>query len=584
MLVLVTGTDEEAKDYVVGLFVSSVIVACFFLAWIILLVVLKGMGSKRVGWLSGRRQPLPAKPSSSLNQSRNSKNEEATEPDGGKNDGTVTANEELTASEWEDLYQKKKKDELWMKVVMVLACSTVIAMAIIMAQKGVDSLRGSLSYGQTSINYAQGLLEGGNDLVSSMATTLEMFQNDMQALLNSTNKICPNLKKAICWDILDFTTCDDSAGIFPEGTFADLVRVFNTEWKIVDQLESLSTSIDDIASTADNATAQISTFEWVFYVAVVFDLIVGCLAAWMIFITLFGPKLNWCIKCLHNRLLFPFFLLFVVLSFIFAIAFLITSTVLSDTCVNDPNPRFMTIANHFLGGGSEFSQYILQFINYWLSSCEIPPVDLQANHALLNQTQQMLDDFERALFVAALGLGQACGSFDPLVFTIIIERLSQYICGAGRLVWGIWEAFQCQTWMPLYYTIVYSAMCYSGTSGVWTIAASQMLTVFMACIILTFRCVFFDLKIAEANPGESNKSASEKNGQQERNSDVGNDSLQPEDGTGGAVADSGMAIADTTMDFEKSSLVGDNSEHDAGDGEGQAPQFVASTTSARHLC
>lgn len=72
-------------------------------------------------------------------------------------------------------------------------------------------------------------------------------------------------------------------------------------------------------------------------------------------------------------------------------------------------------------------------------------------------------------------------------------------------------------------TIVYSALCYNGTAGVWSIAATQFTTVLMACIILTFRSVFFELEIIESDnsaaeecsssleePNQSNKNEEKK--------------------------------------------------------------------------
>ena len=44
---------------------------------------------------------------------------------------------------------------------------------------------------------------------------------------------------------------------------------------------------------------------------------------------------------------------------------------------------------------------------------------------------------------------------------------------------------------------VYNVVCYNGIDGMWTIAATQLTTVLMACIVLTFRAVFFDIEPME---------------------------------------------------------------------------------------
>jgi hypothetical protein len=90
-----------------------------------------------------------------------------------------------------------------------------------------------------------------------------------------------------------------------------------------------------------------------------------------------------------------------------------------------------------------------------------------------------------------------CGSTSTAIFKDIIDSLLQYTCGIVKILWDVKDALRCSTWVPLYYNTVYSAMCYNGTTGVWAIAATQFMTTLMTCIILTFRCVFFDLEILE---------------------------------------------------------------------------------------
>lgn len=62
ILDLISGSRNEQKDYLTGVFAFSILVCCIFLAWSFLLCLWKGMGSKRVGFLSGQRQALPPRP------------------------------------------------------------------------------------------------------------------------------------------------------------------------------------------------------------------------------------------------------------------------------------------------------------------------------------------------------------------------------------------------------------------------------------------------------------------------------------------------------------------------------------------
>lgn len=56
---------------------------------------------------------------------------------------------------------------------------------------------------------------------------------------------------------------------------------------------------------------------------------------------------------------------------------------------------------------------------------------------------------------------------------------------------------------------VYNAVCYNANSGFWIIAVTQFTTVLMACIILSFRAVFFDIEIDEVENVVGNKAGKE---------------------------------------------------------------------------
>jgi uncharacterized membrane protein len=108
-------------------------------------------------------------------------------------------------------------------------------------------------------------------------------------------------------------------------------------------------------------------------------------------------------------------------------------------------------------------------------------------------------------------LVENCGTTNPDFLVNLAGSLLGYICVAVGIVWRLKDAFQCSTWLPLYYSIVYNALCYSGVDGVWAIAATQFMTRFMTCVILTFRCVFFDLKIEGEEEDGDNKDEERKN-------------------------------------------------------------------------
>jgi hypothetical protein len=412
ILDVIMGTPEQSKDYLMGLLTASIIILSFFIAWIALLIVLKCcFGTAKVGWLSGRRQPLPRKPKltfenqedlvfenydygdkvdeyaqvgapqppqllpmeqDNMQQQQHQNPQDDLEivlpkddvqsPIDEQDDAAVSAVVASTAKAdstsdshcpkeptspqtiegWNELYHRKMKQQLWLKGIVIVACVFVICMAITMGVNGVQALRGSVYYGRNSLNYAQRLVNAAAETVAGLTLTLQSFQADMQVLLSGTNAVCPNVRPFLCEKLSNVATCN-TTGVFGNTnagqrlgeTFQQLVQIFYGDWAIVSKLQDFEQDLLDMSGTASSAEYQISTFQWIFYVAVIFNVMVGLLAlAMIVFLLLPSTLRGWCVRCMHHRFLFPTFIVLVLFSFIFAIAFLIVSLVSSDVYVH----------------------------------------------------------------------------------------------------------------------------------------------------------------------------------------------------------------------------------------------------------
>jgi len=148
---------------------------------------------------------------------------------------------------------------------------------------------------------------------------------------------------------------------------------------------------------------------------------------------------------------------------------------------------------------------------------------MDVHEAFFQEAQAILQEINDAILSMTDGVSKFCGTTDPNLFADIISTSVTYLCGVIGLLVDVGKAFQCSTWMPLYYNTVYNALCYNGIDGVWSIAATQFTTVLMACIILTFRAVFFDLEIIENNDAgvvDADNSSSDANGKKKEKSEI----------------------------------------------------------------
>jgi len=577
---LILGTKEEANSYIVGLLVSSITILVFFLAWMILLITLKGCGRNRVGFLSGKRAKLPLKPIESPMSNPDSAPGEGfvaaaplriPEKDKEGNNRSSTNNIELDLpplsseheqeqketkqsallpnDEWNELYATKKKEERWMKGVVLFACTIVICMVGVMAREGVQSLKVSLSDAQASLSYAQILLNETEDVVNGLANGLEEFQTDFLDVLEQTNTgLCPRLKpKGICSKFSRIDSCDfrakigldreitidrfgmnetidvnynqsidvlepsvgikDKIGLdgtvnlrellfpnFPQ-LYGKLIKTFSSEWPFIDRLYDFADTLNSVSTRASQVEQQISTFNWIFHVAFAFDVVVGLIAVCMIVHILANERLPQSFKRIQRRYLFPLFIVCVSIAFIFAIVFLIVSMALSDTCVNNPSKRILSIAKYHMGNGIG-ADLVLQIIKQWVSKCTSKPPSVQEYHVFIEEAQMLLEAFDVEMQNIGDNVTEFCGTID---YADLTSSSLKVLCSVIGLTLDLRKATKCSTWMPLYYNTLHNAVCYNGINGLWITAVTQLTTLLMACIILTFRAVFFDLETIKSD-------------------------------------------------------------------------------------
>lgn len=195
---------------------------------------------------------------------------------------------------------------------------------------------------------------------------------------------------------------------------------------------------------------------------------------------------------------------------------------------------------------------LFSFLSYFLlSECEAKPVTIDQDERLLQEIYNYIVEFREQVTSINDQLVRVCGTANPNFLVDVASSLLGYTCVAVGIIWRLKEAFQCSTWMPLYYNTAYNAMCYNGTGGVWAIAASQFLTSFMTCIILTCRCVFFDLEIE----GEEDEDQEEENEEEEDQDDKQDEELESDDKKESCIAEPEKAMESAQEDKDEDDSV-----------------------------
>ena len=252
---LLLGSQEQAEDYVQGVAAASILIAAFVVAWFIVLVVLKCLGPQRVGLLSGRlyhpdwqRQEDEAR---LLQQSRmrESNDQRGSFPsaqiydDTGGGGGSVSDEEEQRRRRAS--FTAGQKRRLRNTRIVVLLCSLgIVACAILMLTKGVESLY------QASDNAIDGIAMG-RDLASEALDVIDAFllvagkeRNVTRGFLQEINGFCPREGRPdVCIDpVAPVLDCDFE---FPYGP--EIEELVDSRTTLVqDELLSLRGDVEEI--------------------------------------------------------------------------------------------------------------------------------------------------------------------------------------------------------------------------------------------------------------------------------------------------------------------------------------------------
>ncbi|OEU06366.1 hypothetical protein FRACYDRAFT_254810 [Fragilariopsis cylindrus CCMP1102] len=275
ILALLTGTNQEQKEYVNGLLSSSILLFFFFFGWSILLLIFRFCaptdGTNSIRWLGG--QPLrmvspPLGGNGNYNGGNNIgtgssgsavKEEEQGDNEDNENSGAntntntnvtnikttntktthFTSEEELRTNkdyqEWKRDYKKTKLQLSIFRIVVWFAGGSIAISALIMSVYGVDSLTTTLEAGRASIDITRNLAYEAQLIVDKVIQQNTLLSTQVYSLLEDINGICPLVRDPLCDDVYDISTCDVSSFLGDE--LNDILQTVGTHFGDGDQSE-----------------------------------------------------------------------------------------------------------------------------------------------------------------------------------------------------------------------------------------------------------------------------------------------------------------------------------------------------------
>ena len=216
----------------------------------------------------------------------------------------------------------------------------------------VDSAQGSIALALSIVVMGLRLSEGLVEIVLDVNDALARFIHDY-------NGSCPNLQPLLCENLQDYETCT-SEEMF--STFKNLVREYSTFdfQSIVQSAEDARNLLLDMQAIMIRSDNFLNNVDWLFSCAMFFTILLVCLCL-ATSASLFLDLKPW-VRRWSYRFFFPVFVFLVSFSFIFSIAFVITSTSFSDACVDSPDDRVRSILQAQVQSMPPFRQEMVRYI------------------------------------------------------------------------------------------------------------------------------------------------------------------------------------------------------------------------------
>jgi hypothetical protein len=442
---LLFGTQEQRSEYIYGLLFAGIFIYAWFIAWLIVLLVFKCLGQRRVGLLSGS----PMK--------------------------TVGS-----------------KRPVMIRTTFIISVIIVVVFSGLLVSQGLTQLRTGMETIYNSSVELNRILEKVNGFANALqevGQSIQPLKENIVARL-ANDSFCPgiNLTEATGVDfdsiLNDTVTTLDSANNFTIPKENQTLEALNVAQKTTNNVEN----------TTDNITPS----DWQSLIFVVpfsifaFLYLVGVALAWR------KKNVAW-YTCILSWVVLPIFVVFIVICFLCSGAIAIGASANADFCSGGTtNTPEGTITEILAMNGYSTEDLVFRITTYYIQQCAevTSPLDyISVWEGELNEADASLRGLDAALRnVSVDTLESICGDGDFQS----IEVLTEYILGIlVRLVeaaLGVLEVLSCETIVPLYTTTFYSGTCEYSVQGVtWTFASFLVIAVF-GMIMITFRTAYLPME------------------------------------------------------------------------------------------
>lgn len=393
----VKGNVDEAASYLTGIVVCSLCIFSFFLCWVITLILLRCLGPERVGIYSGVRLPLPRRPEHAetyvqeldLNDQGNNcqylindesiesatngfeqeridsieephldeKSETASNPvhqRDGELQSEAACDTENSDSlfnqrlmEWETSVKQHKKQLRRIRITALVCGSVVVASVLTMIVAGIMNLSDASIAMTEGLEKARNIALNGVLLIDDFLSNQSIFIGTIQSYRATLNGFCPQVAETVCESLSPISNCNFTS-------FSEKIRVLL--WDIyIDlstyaffELSSVQNDLVSFAGTMSSLQHGVNGFTWAFWTACLWSLLLMMFTIFLMYGIVLAWRedrqfgfFRWVVTLMHHWLVVPLYILFVILTWVFSMIFVIGTAVTADFCFDSPDSKVL---------------------------------------------------------------------------------------------------------------------------------------------------------------------------------------------------------------------------------------------------
>lgn len=489
-------SEDTANDYIVGIFSAAMLILGVALIWFMVILGLQIAGQKKVGFLAGRLEhPDYGKTNNEAQDSTRTlptiDEEPSTEGEIDQSLLDFDTSPLLIGKNLDSEVEVAKREKKFnrkvfiVRMIFIFSGISVIVSGALFYAKGVVSFQSSL-----------GTAHGGLKLVQQTANKAINLTNnllsDKDRLLNDLNQTKEETGDSFCEGDGELATTIKQHMEDLQAEIGHLVSdVENTVLHFGDDLRTLVSITEDV----DDSLRSVYAY---FYVAVSVSVIIGVLIMAMLIVTYFSAKgvSNCCTKFTTNAILWPIFVFFLLLFWIFSLLALVTSLAGADFCVK-PDAIVEDVLTHFQ---DHFHSVIFEYLIYYVSGCSVHPKAESNVGDISGEIRDVIvtvHSLSESLMGASLPeLEKQCGL--DMAAASALQGGAELLHGIAHEVnkdfIQIRHILECKSFNPIYTTFVHDAVCVEAVGGLtWLYTTSFSLAIF-SMMMITFRAALYPVK------------------------------------------------------------------------------------------